>query len=147
MQSCKTFQECKAESIEKLFTYDAETEYPLAIIVKPLQDITNHIRTKVDSVQGSIDSLQFENDAWFIGINKKIISSTNVVLATGSHPRELGYECCQNTIPLDIALNKDALASCVKPEDCIAVVGSSHSAILILKYFNGVAGTTNHKFL
>ncbi len=60
------------------------------------------------------------------------IAADRVVLATGSHPRELSYSC-ESVIPLDKALNKSQLAQQVTPQDSVAVIGSAHSAVLIMK--------------
>lgn len=135
IKACKTFQECKSPFIDKLYTYDPEIEYPLHIIVDPLKDITTHLCSKIHAIQNSIHSLYFENGEWNIVLPNMKFISENVVLATGSHPRSLDYGCT-NEIPLDIALNKEALAKIITPENSIAVVGSSHSAILILKFLS-----------
>lgn len=134
MQSCKTFMECKSEAINKLQEYEQEKELELAIIVKPLQDITEHLKTKVNILQGNVTGLEFEDTSWNVTVdNSKQITSENVVLATGSHPRSLHYPCEQE-ISLDIALNKDLLKDHISQEDSIAVIGSSHSAVLVLKF-------------
>ena len=49
------------------------------------------------------------------------------------HPKKLDYDC-KHEIPLDIALDKSALAQCITQQDTVAVVGSAQSAILLLKY-------------
>jgi len=138
IKACKTFQECKSAVIDTLYTYDQDLEYPLRIIIEPLKDISDYLRTKVVSVQDSIKSLYFEDAQWHIvtQLNERF-AVENVVLATGSHPRSLDYNCT-NEIGLDIALNKDALAQVVSPEDSVAVVGSSHSAVLVLKFLSEI---------
>lgn len=136
MKACKAFQECNSESIEKLYTYDMEVEYPLHIIVDPLKDLTVHLRTKIDSLQDTIQSLYFDADAWHITTaSNNHVRAENVVLAIGSHPRCLNYDCADQ-IPLDVALNKDLLAQVVKGKDAVAVVGSAHSAVLVMKFLS-----------
>ncbi|MCL5874931.1 MAG: FAD-dependent oxidoreductase [Candidatus Dependentiae bacterium] len=136
IKACKVFQECNSEAIEKLYTYDMEVEYPLQIIVDPLKDITAHLRTKIDSLQDSIQSLYFDVDAWHIttASNSHLIAE-NVVLAIGSHPRCLNYDCTDH-IPLDVALNKDLLSQAVGEKDSVAVIGGAHSAVLIMKFLS-----------
>ena len=56
----------------------------------------------------------------------------HVVLATGSHPRTLDYQC-SHEIPLDCALDKQVLSQMIESTDSIAVIGSLHSAVLVLK--------------
>jgi hypothetical protein len=58
-----------------------------------------------------------------------------VILATGAHPKTLDYEGTK-VIPLDLALNPSNLATIIQPTDSVAVVGSSHSAILLLKFLS-----------
>ena len=136
IECCKTFQECNSPSLEKLFAYDPEKEYPLQIIVKPLRDITDYLCTKVIAIKDTLQSLDFHNDVWHVGVNNHVITTRNVVLATGSHPRSLHYECDAVQISLDTALDKTLLAEQLNPTDSIAVVGSAHSAVLILKYLS-----------
>lgn len=139
MEACKTFSQCKTPALDALFALDPEKEFSLSTIVQPLQDLTDYLKPIIKSVQGSITSLDFDEDMWHIGLqennSRTKITATHVVLATGSRPKTLDYNCKQ-TIPLDIALSKTALAQEVTAEDTVAVVGSSHSAILLLKFLS-----------
>jgi len=140
--ACKTFLECDSKAITALCNnYDLEKEYPLKIIVDPLQDITTYLQTKITSFQTRMKSLNSFDDYWYTELESGMtIRSRHVVLATGSHPRTLDYSCkCE--IPLDIALDKSQLAKNVSHEDIIAVIGSAHSAILVLKYLSELAVT------
>lgn len=136
INSCKTFQKIDSPAIEKLFNYDPESEYPLHIIVDPLRDITNYLCTQVVAIKDNLQSLDFYDDLWHVGISNRKITAYNVILATGSHPRTLDYSCNAVQVSLDIALDKTLLAEQLNPQDSVAVVGSSHSAILILKYLS-----------
>lgn len=133
---CKIFGEVQSPALEKLFTYESELEYPLNVIIDPLRDITQHIRTRVISFEDSLYSLDFYDDLWHVGISDRVISSYNVVLATGSHPKTVSSECNAIQIPLDTALDKNLLAENIDTSDSVAVIGSAHSAILILKYLS-----------
>ncbi len=137
LHCCKTFQQVQTHSIAQLYAYNPEQEYQLKIIIDPLQDITNYLRTQVISIQSNLTSLDYKDDLWQIGIDNDITYAHNVVLATGSHPKTLTYHNHNATqIQLDIALDKAALAEHVCADDSIAVIGSAHSAILILKYLS-----------
>ncbi len=134
LTSCKTFQEANSLAFDKLFDLDQEVEYPLGVIVEPLAEISQYLCTKVTCKKGSICSLNFNNNVWHIGTTCfPTFSASHVVLATGSHPKKLDYDC-KHEIPLDIALDKSALAQCITQQDTVAVVGSAQSAILLLKY-------------
>jgi hypothetical protein len=137
-KSLKTFQEVKSPALEKLLVHDEldlNYECFLKVIIDPLQEITQHLLTKVDGIRGNVTSLDFIDDVWNVQIeNNKMIKARYVVLATGSHPRKLDYGVKE--IPFDIALDKQALKQEIKPSDIIGVVGSAHSAILILKFLS-----------
>jgi len=136
LTSCGAFQEAHSPALEKLYDLDQDVEYPLGIIVESLVDISNYLCTKVTCKKGSICTLNFINDVWQIGmLNSPCISASHVVLATGSHPKKLDYDC-KHEIPLDIALDKSALTNYVSIKDTVAVVGSAQSAILLLKYLS-----------
>ncbi len=136
INDCKTFNQCPVTpSIARLHHYHPEKEYPLQTIVEPLQDITNYLKQRVNAKKGIVSSLDYQDGVWHIGVGQQKTTSSYVVLATGCHPRELNYPI-KNKIPLDIALNKTMLVQHVKNTDSIAVIGSAHSAILIMKYLS-----------
>jgi hypothetical protein len=137
INACKTFLNSKSPAIDQLNSYDLYKEYPLSIIVDPLRDITAYMRTLVEDHVGMLSSLEFNDTQkrWEVGVGKTVLYAQNVVLAHGSKPRSLNYPC-SHEIPLDSALRQVDLAQQVKPEDSIAVIGSAHSAILILKFLS-----------
>lgn len=132
LRACKTFSAMQLPSLADLLHYDARKEYPLAMIIKPLQEITDILVQQVDARKGLLRSLDFKDEVWHVAVDQTVFTSKRVVLATGSHPRSLNYECSVE-IPLDAALNKSQLAQIVRPDDTIAVVGGAHSAVLIMK--------------
>ncbi len=137
--ACNTFKECTAADVEELKLLQPEGNYELRYIIKVLRHMTDFLRTQVKSVVASMTALHFHHDMWHIGTSiNTTITAAHVVLATGSHPKTLEYEQ-HKIIPLDIALNPPALASTVSANDRIAVLGSSHSAILILKFLSELA--------
>lgn len=136
INSCATFLEANSPAAAKLYDMDQETEYPLQVIVDPLLDISNYLCTKVNCKKGSLCSLNFANDVWSVGINTGgCFTASHVVLAIGSHPKRLDYDC-KYEIPLDVALDKPQLGQIVNLKDTVAVVGSGQSAILLLKYLS-----------
>lgn len=135
INACSSFKECKCDVIDKLNSADPEIEHPLAIVIEPLKAIASHLRTKVKSIVGQLDSLDFNEQVWQVGVSDKRFTSTHVVLASGSHPKRLDYNC-NKEIPLDTALDPAQLKQLVNAEDNVVVVGSCHSAILLLKYLS-----------
>lgn len=136
INGCKSFQDCESNAINALYSYDPQVAYPLHVIVDPLIDLTAHLCSKVIPLKTCLTSLDFVDNLWRISLqDKDPIFAYSVVLATGSHPRTLSYPC-KDEIPLDQALNKSILAKLVVPSDSVAVIGSSHSAILLLKFLS-----------
>ena len=76
------------------------------------------------------------NGCWRVELaNGVVADAERVVLATGAHPRSLNYDC-SHEISLDTALNKTELAGHVTEHDTVAVVGSAHSAVLVMKFLS-----------
>jgi len=133
LNSFKCFKECLTPSLQKLQTLDPNKAYELQVIIEPLIDISNFYCNKLDCKKSFLRSLDFENNVWNVGVDGEKFTSGHVVLATGSHPRQLDYDC-KNEIPLDLAFDKKILATYVNPQDTVAVIGSAQSAILLLKH-------------
>jgi hypothetical protein len=130
---CSSFKQVQTPAVERLKALNPDKEYPLKYIIDPLQDITDCFLERVHSAKDSLTALDFHDDAWHIAAGERYYVARRVVLATGSHPREFNFGLCP-TIPLDIALNTSELAKVVTPQDTVAVVGSAHSAVLVLKF-------------
>lgn len=137
--SCACFQECAASAIEQLRQSANLHEFPLLqAIIEPLQCITQHLCSKVRKVQSSMTKLNFEHSTWKVETSShEIINAQHVILATGSHPKTLSYQT-QQVIPLDIALDPQNLREIITKEDIVAVVGDSHSAVLLLKFLSEI---------
>lgn len=133
LQGCNVFGEVKSEAIDHLFSLPLDHAPQLSVFVEPLLDITNYLRTKVVALEDEMVALDFHDDQWHIQTKQTSFCSDNVVLATGSHPRQVHYKGVPQ-IPLDIALDKTALAEYVSADDRVALIGSGHSAMLILKH-------------
>lgn len=137
IECCKAFKDCKSEKIDELKNCDRDKEIPLKYISEALKSITQHLCKKVCSIKGSLESLYFDKGVWNIKTKYTHITSKNVILATGSKPKTLNYSISKE-IPLDIALDKHKLSSMVSKDDTVMVVGSCHSAILLLKYLSEI---------
>lgn len=136
LRACKTFQECAPTAIQDLQQYELTKEYQLSIIIKPLQQITDCMSKRVFAQKTILTGLEFAHDTWHIECaNGFECDAQRVVLATGSYPRSLHYTDSPE-IPLDLALNQQALSERVFKDDTVAVVGSAHSAVLVLKFLS-----------
>ncbi|MDX2345815.1 MAG: pyridine nucleotide-disulfide oxidoreductase [Legionella sp.] len=115
---------------------DNETCY-LSNVVTPLQQCTQQLKPKVHAIKDNVTHLELKNRFWHIKLcnrdSPEEIKSNNIILANGATPSEFKLNTNAETIPLNIALSPKKLKNYIKRDDSIAVFGSSHSAILILK--------------
>jgi hypothetical protein len=102
-------------------------------IVEPLQWITNEFRRKVDAQPAIIHELALQQRIWTLSSDAQDFFAHNIILAPGAVPESLSYSSPEE-IPFYTAIDKEKLSACFNPQDTYAVFGSSHSAILILKY-------------
>ena len=135
VNSCPFFKNINSASLAAIYTYNHDEFKLLQVIVDPLRDFTDYLRSKVVPIQDSIASLtRNNNDLWELEGTGYTINAQKVILAIGAHPRSLNYDIPE--IPLDDALDKKKLRDHVSSECSIAVFGGMHSAILILKYLS-----------
>ena len=71
-------------------------------------------------------------NAWSLYfVSGEVIEASNVILAQGADPVSVAYSVPE--ISSEIALNPEKLNQCIEPQEAIAVFGSSHSAVLVMK--------------
>jgi thioredoxin reductase len=129
---CPFFKNIVSASLAKIFSYDPEDFKLLHVIADPLLDFTNYLCNQVVPKEDFITSLTRIDDQWVLEGTRCTINAQKVILAIGAEPRRLDYDVPE--IPLDEALDKEKLASYLSCDDCVAVFGGMHSAILMLKY-------------
>lgn len=104
----------------------------------PLKRITKYLGTKVVTLKNKAQHLELKNHHWFITLDQSTnhsvttVQAKNIVLATGSEPKSLQFAGVTE-IPLVTALNPELLNEACSAEDVVAVFGSSHSAIIIIR--------------
>jgi hypothetical protein len=131
VENCPFFKDINSPSLDKLYTYEPEQFQCLHVIVDPLLDFTSYLQNRVIPIKDCVTSLARIQDYWVLHTSDGTINAKKVILAIGAHPRCLDYEIAE--IPLDDAFDKDKLAQYLSPDDCVAVFGSMHSAMLVLK--------------
>ncbi len=104
----------------------------LALVADPLQWISDHLKSTVNSIYGMVSNLKMCDRHWHINLENIQLKSKNVVLAIGAEPKSLSFANVEE-IPLKVALDSHKLERVCNQEDTIGIFGSSHSAILILK--------------
>ncbi|MCO5562487.1 hypothetical protein L7F22_016114 [Adiantum nelumboides] len=145
-QRCRSFHFPFQSSSNNSCTYAIE-ELPetqtclLDVAAEPLRDITRTLRQTVRSLVGEVSQLREKDAKWecvlsFSDGDASSFLANNVVLATGAVPRSLflhnAYPCIEE-IPITTALNPSALVASVSADDTVAIFGSSHSAIILIR--------------
>jgi len=135
---CAAFNYQTAAHQFEINQFDERETCLLEYAVQPLRWITQSLRQKIVTLKKKVQYLELKDHHWNIsvitsnGSNPEILLAKNVILATGSEPKSLQLENIDE-IPLTTALNPEVLSQTCAAEDVIAVFGSSHSAIIILK--------------
>lgn len=105
----------------------------LSDVVEPLQWISDHLGKKVTVANAMIHSLALSKRIWNLHSDTNTYFAQNVILATGAVPKTLLYPGIE-TVPFNVAIDKNQLSQHVDPHKTYAVFGSSHSAIIIINY-------------
>lgn len=132
LNECSAFQYQSAPKEFAINQADPAKSCLLDLAAEPLQWITDTLKTKVHSIHATVENLKLHNRHWHVSYDDKVILAKNVVLATGAEPKSLSHSGVEE-ISLYTALDPDKLNAACQPDDTIAVFGSSHSAIIILK--------------
>lgn len=123
---------------------DLEQTCQLALMVDPLQWITDQLTSRVHFLVGMAQELFFSEQVWHIILNDKSIAAKNVILATGAEPKTSALASLP-IIPLQDAMDAERIHQHIQASDTVAVFGSSHSAVLVLRNLveNGVQRIVN----
>lgn len=136
LNACECFKECDSCALRALRENDTQDRCVLLLVIDALKDLTEYLAQQVGARQTTVAKVHSVDGVWNVLLaTGESFTTHNIVLATGSHPISLNYQV-KEEIPLDIALDKKTLQTLIDPDDTIAVVGGSHSAMLILKYLH-----------
>lgn len=106
----------------------------LSKMAGPLQACTEQLRAKVTSIKSMVSHLELKNKRWHMRLTTgEELHASSVILANGASPLCLPLTPSIETLPLEVALAPSKLKESLDPNETIAVFGSSHSAILVLK--------------
>lgn len=131
--SCKSFTKKTKHSMRWLNNHNPEEWCALKHAARPSLVITNNLRKKVIAKKARVLAMERKNGIWELSLSSKQKHyAHNVILATGSHPKSLNLTGPQE-IPLDLALDPNKLKALVNTHDSVAIFGSSHSAMLIMR--------------
>jgi cation diffusion facilitator CzcD-associated flavoprotein CzcO len=132
LQACQSFdyQHCREKFA--LHQLDPAKTCQLHYAADPLLWVTESLKAKVHVIEDKVLKLKMENRHWQLTTTQGNIESKNVVLALGSEPKSLPSSPIP-VIPMVDAMDKERLAKWVSANDTIAVFGSSHSAIIVIR--------------
>ena len=115
---------------------DPEAGCRLESMAQALQWVTVSLLQKVSAKRAFVQKLSQEDGLWLVESSLEEatrLRAKRVILAVGAEAKGLHYSGLE-TIPLSVALDPDKLRLQLKnSESSIAVFGSSHSAVLVLK--------------
>jgi hypothetical protein len=132
LHACQSFHYADANIDFALNAINPTETCLLHLMAEPLQWVTQQLSQQVRTLKDHVAELQLKNNRWNLTLSNQTIQAKQVILAIGSEAKSLFYPGI-TTIPLEIAIDSERLAQQCNTEDCIAVFGSSHSAVLILR--------------
>ncbi|HAT1978885.1 pyridine nucleotide-disulfide oxidoreductase [Legionella pneumophila] len=112
---------------------DPDDTCMLRDVVEPLQWVTQAVMNKVIAEKAIVHKISMSGGWRTLYTGSKQYRAKNVILAPGAVPSSLDYPD-MNTVPFDIAIDKERLASFIDRNEVYGVFGSSHSAIIIIRY-------------
>jgi hypothetical protein len=127
-----------------------EETCPLRCMAEPLQWISDQLVPIVCAQKTHLRSIALSNRQWDLHTESRPLEcgnvplpngrdsvghyqAKNIILATGAVPTTLHYPDI-DTIPFDIAIDKERLKTVINRNETYAVFGSSHSAIIIIRH-------------
>ena len=131
LNACESFNFSQAPSNFALQKCDTERGCLLGNMAECLQWVSEHLKKQVSSRQGLVSHLQHQQGNWQLQLGDDFLLAKKVILANGAEPKVLTYR--QETIPLRYAMDRQGLSQYVNKDDCVALFGSSHSAVLALR--------------
>lgn len=132
LEAAESFNYKSCPNDYTLHTLDPADTCQLIYSVEPLEWVTEELSKQVHTFRDSVTHIKKDSNAWLLETDRQKISAHKVVLAMGSRAREMAHPVVP-TMPLEDALQIDVLKKSVSKHDTIAVFGSSHSAIMIVR--------------
>jgi cation diffusion facilitator CzcD-associated flavoprotein CzcO len=132
LQSCLSFRYHKCPHHFELHTIPSDQTCPLAFMADPLQWVTEQLKTDVTVIQDIAEHLSLNQRTWHIQLKHSKIDATHVILAVGAKAKHLTFPAL-DIVPLSDAMDHERIKQHIHPHQTIAVFGSSHSAILVLR--------------
>ncbi|MDF1759629.1 MAG: pyridine nucleotide-disulfide oxidoreductase [Coxiellaceae bacterium] len=120
---------CDGCALEDL---DPDDTCQLSNTVAPFKKVTDYLLTQVTGKQTTVTALTQQDKGWQLQCaNGDVLQASQVVLCVGAEPKSLNQAV--EEMPLQVALNPERVSAEVNPDNTVAVFGSSHSAVLVIK--------------
>lgn len=133
LHAVESFSYKKAKVDFPLNHLPADSTCCLNEIVEPLLWVTQGLMKLVHTEKAMIHRMALTERTWRLDADSNRFKAKNVILATGALPSSLNYPGV-DVVPFEIAIDKERLANTVDKNQTYAVFGSSHSAIIIVRY-------------
>jgi len=104
----------------------------LKAVTDPLLWVTARLREKVESINAQVKSMTVEKGCWQLHTENRLFRAEKVILAIGSEAKSLDFPSIEK-IDLVTALTPSQLKNKCDQDDVVAVFGSSHSAMIIIR--------------
>jgi cation diffusion facilitator CzcD-associated flavoprotein CzcO len=143
LHSIKSFEFMDVTHQFELAKLDPQATCRLEYMAEPLRWVTQHLRSRVSSEEALVSNCYLHNQVWHLESSADTFQAKQVILATGVEQKSLEYDVKE--LSLDIALNPELLKDQVSEMKRVAVFGSSHSAILAMRFLKeaGVESIVN----
>jgi cation diffusion facilitator CzcD-associated flavoprotein CzcO len=133
LMACESFRFSACENKFAIHDANPNLTCQLHLMADPLQWVTEQLKQQVQTKVGFVKHLKLIKRRWELLLENESIYAKQVVIAVGAEPKTLPLAGVE-TIPLNVALDTDELAKTCNANDTVAVFGSSHSAILIIRF-------------
>ncbi len=110
---------------------DPDHTCELNLMADPLQWVTAQLRKKVSALVDVAEQIKLTERVWHITLQKSKITAKNIVLAIGAEPKTMAFTVPMVSLP--DAMDRQRIHEHCQSHETIAVFGSSHSAILVLR--------------
>lgn len=135
LNQIKSFEYSKCDKQFALNIQDKAGFTQLKNAAEPLRWVTDNLKDKVATSHDKILEQYVSDDVWNLVGDKQTYNAEKVILTTGSTPKSLNIHSIDSAqeISLATALTPSILVKELKQNDKVAVFGSSHSAMIIIR--------------
>ncbi len=125
---------CVPARADELHQLDPLSTCALSYMADSLQYITEQLTEQVSTYQYHVSELNRTDGDWQCLLSSgSTIHTQKCILAIGAEPQTLSINTQAEYLDIELALTPSLLRESISANDTIAVFGSSHSAILVLK--------------